>query len=431
MKNIKLEGIKRVHFVGVGGIGASSLAQILLSKGKTVSGSDLTESQITDELQKKGMEFSNVHAEQNLNKETDLLIYSHAIPQSNIELQKARDLKIPTLTYPEALSILSKSYFTIAISGTHGKSTTTAMTALILEKAGLDPTVVIGTKVREFGDKNYRVGEGKYLVIEACEYKSSFLDLTPQILAITNIEAEHLDYFKTDENYYNNFQQLINSLEEECTLISNPHDEKSKEIMSNANAKPINAPNSIGFKISIPGSFNEENASIALAISRKLGIDEEVAKAALESYEGSWRRMERKTVDNIESQFIDDYAHHPTEIRATLKAIRESNPDAKILCIFQPHQYSRTHNLIDDFAESFEDADQVYIPNIYEVRDSEEDKNKVSSRKLVNEINKHSNNAQHTNNLVKTAERIKENADEFDIIITMGAGDITSIYNLL
>lgn len=388
-----------VHFIGIGGIGVSALAHIYAQQGKAVSGSDMKGSEITEG-------FENVaigHNSKNITNQ-DLVIYSPAIPDDNVELQRARGLGIETISYPKALGRLTEEYFTIAIAGTHGKSTTTAMLAVIMEQAGLDPTVVIGTKIPQFNGQNYRVGKSKYLIVEACEYKESFLALRPKILLITNIEADHLDYFKTEEAYRANFEKFI----------------------KNSDAKVFQNPQPLDFKLSpgVLGEFNLRNATLAATAALSINIKPEVIQKAIATFKGTWRRMEEKP-KLWNTRMIDDYAHHPTEIRVTLEAIRDQNPNAKILCVFQPHQYSRTKAFLSEFANSFTDADQIIIPNIYEVRDTEEDKKSVTAQDLVNKIGTKAKNG---DGIGKTAEYIRGNFKNFDIIVTMGAGDIGTIY---
>jgi UDP-N-acetylmuramate--alanine ligase len=428
---MKLADIKKIHFIGIGGIGASALAQILHVKKKIISGSDQTKSKITDSLEKSGIAVNIGHNENQIPKGSELIVYSHAIPQNNPELTKAKKLNIPAISYPQALSLLTQDFFTIAITGTHGKSTTTAMTALTLIDAGLDPTVIVGTKLKEFNNQNYRVGKSKYLVIEACEYKSSFLELEPEIVAITNIEAEHLDHFKTFENYKDTFKTFTNKLPKSSKIILNGEDKLSHEVSAESKAEVITWNAIINFPLKVPGNFNKENASFAQAIAKELKVTEEEIKNSLQNFNGTWRRCEYKTVENLSPQFIDDYGHHPTEVKLTLEAIREKNPEDRILCVFQPHQYSRTFRLLKEFGKSFNAADQTIIPNIYQVRDSEEDIQSVSVKDLVSEIEKNGSKAKDGEGLKNTAKIIREIQDRYDIVITMGAGNITSIYNLL
>lgn len=418
---------KNIHFIGIGGIGNSSLAQILHEKGFNISGSDLSPSDITKSLKLKGITINYEHKAANINKRHNKIIYSPAIPENNPELLEAKKLKIPCLTYPQALGEFSKDYYTIAISGTHGKSTTTAMAAKIFIDAGLDPTVVIGTKMRELKNKNYRKGDSKYLIIEACEYKKSFLNFTPNILVITNIEADHLDYYKTLANYRKAFEEMVSKVTKNGKIII-PEDGKIKKLIKSAKADIVTA--KLKIKPGIPGDFNISNASLATEVALSQNIPLTGIEKSLKNYKGSWRRLQYKRKKLGKTLFIDDYAHHPTEIKMTLTAIREDHPHAKLLCIFQPHQYSRTKTLLKEFGKAFIDADKVIIPNIYKVRDSEEDMKKVSTDVLVNEINKYDNKAQNGDGLKETANYIKTHHKNFDLIVTMGAGDISKIYKM-
>ena len=394
-----------IHFIGIGGIGVSALAKIYENRGAQVSGSDMHQSSITETF----THASIGHKSENVTADHDLVIYSPAIPADNVELLRAKELGIPTKSYPEALGDLSREYFTIAIAGTHGKSTTTAMLALILEQAGLDPTVVVGTKIPQFDGHNYRVGESKYLNIEACEYRESFHSLHPKILLITNIEPDHLDFFKTAENYHSNFQKFIANLPPDSQTFQHP-------ITLDFDATP-----------GVPGDFNLENAQLAARAALALDISPESIQKALKSFTGTWRRMEEKPkLGN--TRMIDDYAHHPTEIQKTLAAIRHENPEANILTVFQPHQYSRTKHFLEEFANSFTDSDAVIIPDIYAVRDSQEDLNAVSPADLVAKIG---DKAMDGHGLEETAKYLRSNHQNYDIIITMGAGNIYKIYSLI
>jgi UDP-N-acetylmuramate--alanine ligase len=432
---MNIKEAKNIHFIGIGGIGTSSIAQILHHKGKKISGSDTTPSALTKSLKLSGIKMKIGHNEKAITPKTDLVIYSPAIPQSNVELKQAKKLKIPTISYSQALGELTKDYFTIAVAGTHGKSTTTAMIALIAEKAGLDPSVVIGTKIRQFKNRNFRTGKSKYLIIEACEYKKTFLHIYPDILVLTNIEADHLDYYKDLADYKKAFKDLVKKVPKEGKIIIDEKDKHLKDVTKNAKCRITTWKelkiNELKLTPRVPGKFNIENATNAAATCKILGIDDKTIEKTITAFTGTWRRLEIKRKKGYKCTFIDDYAHHPTEIQLTLTAIREQNPEAKILCVYQPHQYSRTHMLLKEFGRSFYDADKVIIPNIYKVRDSEEDIAKVSTDDLVAEINKYHRRAKNGHGLEKTADYIKKNHSKFDIIITMGAGDINDIYKML
>ncbi len=413
---------KKIHFIGIGGIGISALAQILKSKGHIISGSDMNKSEITEKLSKSNIKIWQGHHAEYITDQK-VIIYSPAIPDNNPELIKAHEMGLHCMSYPEALGELTKKYTTIAIAGTHGKSTTTAMVSLILSEAEIDPTVVVGTKIREFNNQNFRIGKSKYLIIEACEYKESFMHLEIDILAITNVEAEHLDYYKNESGYKQAFKDLVNNLSPQSTVIINSNDKNSIDISSETKAKLIKWTNTKDLKPGVPGKFNMENATAAAYIAEQLNINTEIIEKSISKFTGTWRRMEylKKIGD---TQFIDDYAHHPTEIRATLKAIRKKYETAKILCIFQPHQYSRTYNLLNEFAESFSDVDEVLIPNIYKVRDTQEDIAKVSAKDLAKKIGK---KAWDGRGLGESKQWLQDNYQKFDIIITMGAGNVSEI----
>jgi len=284
---------------------------------------------------------------------------------------------------------------------------------------------VVGTKIKEFKNKNFLTGKSDLLIIEACEYKKSFLNFSPDLLIITNLEADHLDYYKNFKDYKDAFKKLVKKSKQ---IIINSDDKDLKEVSKGAKILFWNSKNKSNFKLQLPGGFNQENANNAAVAAKVLDIDDETIRKSLKSFKGTWRRMDYKRKKLGKVKFIDDYAHHPTEIKLTLNAIRENNPDSKILCIFQPHQYSRTALLLKDFANSFIEVDEVIIPNIYKVRDTDEDLKKVSVDKLVDEIKKHKKKARNGKSLKNTAEYIKEHHKKYDIIITMGAGDISTIY---
>ncbi len=427
---MKLTDLKKIFFCGIGGIGVSAIARILNEKGIIVKGSDISESDLTNTLENEGISVFYKHDENNLDEDTELFIYTTAIKEDNPEFSKAKKHKIKTLTYAEALAKLSEEHKLIAITGTHGKTTTTAFTSLILEKNNEDPTIIVGTLLKELANKNYKSGKSNYLVIEACEYKEAFLNYNPYILIITNIEKDHLDYYKTEENYINAFKKLANKMEKNSYIIYDPEDENTLKALKET--KAIKTPfNKYTLNLKISGLHNEKNASMALTASEILRIDKEKAIKVVENYNGAWRRMEEKQT-KLNIDFFDDFAHHPTEIKATLKALREKNTNKKILAIFQPHTYNRTKELLYEFAKSFKDADLVIIPDIFEARDSKKDIESVNTDILVNEINKISNNAINGKGLEHTAKFIKENEKDFDIAITMGgSGNVDDLYLFL
>lgn len=398
----------KIHFIGIGGIGVSALAQYYLAKDHQVSGSDLVSSEIIDSLKKKGVKIHlGQHQAENLPKDADLVIYSPAVKSDNPELRQAKKIKYQS--YPEALGELTKQYFTIAVSGTHGKSTTSAMIGLLLTKAGLDPTVIVGTKVKEFGNSNFRAGKSKYLIIEADEHFGSFLHYWPKIIVLTNIEKDHLDYYKNLKNLKKAFKEYISHLPKDGLLITGkPTDQKDAQKLKDI--------------LKIPGKHNIENAFLALLTGRALKIPDRISFGALSQFRGTWRRFEVISKNPI---VISDYAHHPTEIKATLRAVREKWPRKEIWCIFQPHQYQRTFYLFKDFVDVFKKSpiDKVVLIDIYDVagREEKEIKKRVSSEKIVKAVN---NSKVTYLPREKVVDYIKKNLPTSGIVIIMGAGDI-------
>ena len=431
----------KVHFIGIGGIGVSALAQYYLEKGHQVSGSDLNSSEITEFLRVKGARiYIGPQLARTVLANIDLVIYSPAVQKNNPELMAAKKLGIKCQSYPEALGELTKKYFTIAVSGTHGKSTTTAMIALILIRAGLDPTVIVGTKLKEFKNSNCRVGKSNYLVIEADEHFASFLNYWPKIIVLTNIEADHLDYYKNLQNLLKTFKEYISHSSKDGVLIFNKNDKNILEITKNYIGDTYgfsgkqNEAKKIKNILKIPGEHNVYNALAALTLARVLKIPDKVTYKTLSEYKGAWRRFEIKNVKLYENTscsitVVSDYGHHPTQIRATLKAAREKWPKRKIWLVFQPHQHQRTFYLFKDFVMVFKKAllkhwvNKCIITDIYGVagREKKEIRKKVNSEKLVKAINK--KDAIYLPKQ-KILNYLKKNSGGGEVVIIMGAGDI-------
>lgn len=435
----------KIHFIGIGGIGLSALAQYYLEKGHSLSGSDLASSEMTDLLKEKGAKLLlGRHKAENLSKNADLVIYSPAVTFDNPELKEAKKLGIKTQSYPEALGDLTKKCFTIAVSGTHGKSTTTAMISLVLIKAGLDPTVIIGTKLKEFGNTNFRAGESDYLIIEADEWQASFLNYWPKIIVLTNIEKEHLDYYKDLNHILRTYREYISHLPEDGILVANKDDKNIAKIIDN-NFLPVGKKllyfnrgqkeaNEIRKILKLPGEHNLYNALATLTVARILKIPDKVSLKTLSEYRGSWRRFEiiKGKVDGRKITIISDYGHHPTEIKSTLEAVRQKFPKQKVWCVYQPHQYQRTFYLFKEFVKVFSSVpvDNLIITDIYDVAGREERgvSVKISSKRLVESINK-------PGITYLTKEKIspflRENLKDGDVLIIMGAGDIYKLVNQL
>ena len=436
MKEIDLSKIKKTHFVGIGGIGVSAIARMMLAEGKIVSGSDTSDSGIINELRKLGAKIFLGHSADNVADDVDLLAYTPALTADNPELKKAVELGIPTLSYPEMLGLISKDKYTIAISGAHGKTTTTAMIAKILIDAGLDPTVIVGSLLKDSNPpalgaaarqgSNFVAGKSKYFVVEACEYKKSFLNLNPKIIVITNIDNDHLDYYGNLENIKKAFGEFASKLPEEGYLVCDPNDENLKEIIKNTNGKIIDYTKvKNNFNLKIQGEHNIKNAQAAMAAAEILGVDSEKAGNSLESFEGTWRRFEFKGETKNGILVYDDYGHHPTEIKATLKGARELYPKNKIIAVFQPHLYRRTKVLLNDFGKSFDDADEIILADIYAAREPKGES--INSKMLAEEITKNGGKARYMESFDKIIGFLIENAKRGDVIITMGAGDIYKI----
>lgn len=414
----------KVYFIGVGGIGVSALAQYYLDKGHEVYGFDLVLSEITDDLKKKGVVFTD-----KIPPQTDLIIHTPAVKSNGSLLKKALRNGVKVKSYPEALGEITKEYFTIAVSGTHGKSTTSSMIGLILEKARLDPTVIIGTKLKEFKNTNFRAGKSKYLVIEADEWNRSFLNYWPQIIVLTNIEEEHMDTYKDLKDILKTYQEYLSHLSSDGVLIFNKDDKNIAKLKKNLETKEFSKQENLD--LSIPGEHNIYNASAALEVARHLGIPDDVSFEALSEYKGSWRRFEEKKVklNSKTINLVSDYGHHPTEVAATLKAIREKYKDKRITCVFQPHQYQRTFYLLKDFIEVFKEnqLDEIIITDIYDVagRENQRTKRKINSKKLVKKISE--------DNVIYLPREslksyLKDSLKEKEVLLIMGAGDI---YKLL
>jgi len=413
----------KIHFIGIGGIGVSSLAQYYLLKGNEISGSDVYDSEIINKLREMGAKITiGPNKEENI-VDYDLVIYSPAIKESNPELSIAKERGIKTLSYPQALGDLTREYFTIAVSGTHGKSTTTSMISLILIEAGLDPTVIVGTKLKEFGNSNFRMGNSKYLVIEACEHEASFLNYNSDIGIILNIEEDHLDYYKNIENIKKAFNDFALLIKEKGTLIKNKNlDIKVDRETIDFSFEEVNIVK--GF-VNVPGEHNLMNALVGVKVARLLNISDEISLKALSKFKGTWRRFDEHILKN-DNILIDDYAHHPTEILTTLKGIREKYPHKKIYCVFQPHQYQRTFLLLDGFINTFKESidkklvDKLFIIDIYDVlgREDPETKSKISSEKIAKMVP----GLEYAEN-----DKLFDQLNDYEVVVFMGAG---SIYNL-
>ncbi len=454
---INLPDYKRVHCIGIGGIGLSAIAEILISRGYEVSGSDMRESEITEKLINDGADIFLGHRGKNV-EGADLVIYSAAVGHDNPELARAEELGIPAITRAQALGALMNEYEnSIAISGTHGKTTTTSMVSLILKHAQKEPTILVGGNLSEINGNVY-VGNNNYFVTEACEYMDSFLSLKPKIEIILNIDSDHLDYFKDVEHIASSFDKFAKLVPEDGVVIAydaNPFVKSIVDDIPNAVTFGLNESceyyaSDIDFdnegmpcfkvnhngkelcliRLTVPGEHNILNALAAFACCHILGVEVKNIVETLEQFAGTERRFDvlGRTYNNI--KVVDDYAHHPTEIKATLSAVKNMKHN-DLWCLFQPHTYTRTMALMDDFAESFAEADKVVLAEIYAAR--EKNIHKISSKALMNKIKEvdPTKDVYFFKDFDEIANFVYNNAEEGDLVITMGAGDIYKVGEMI
>jgi UDP-N-acetylmuramate--alanine ligase len=447
-----------VHFIGIGGIGMSGLARYFLAHKWGVSGSDAAKSVMTQELIKEGVKVKIGHKKGNIPVWTGLVVYNRAIPTGSgkIELaaaeKAARSKNGPVvLPYSKALGRITEDYSTIAITGSHGKSTTTALAGLALMRAGLDPTILVGTKLADLDGKNIRIGHGPYLVLEADDFHAAFLDYTPAIAIVTNIDREHMDFYKTSARVKSAFLKFLARTRRGGTLILNRDDvplyslraaiahlakKRELKVVWFSLHGDVAIARKIKKIIPIAGEHNISNALAVAKLAAILKIPEKKFLSAIGSYRGAWRRMELKgRLKNTKIAVYDDYAHHPTEIRATLAAFREKFPHSPLFCIFQPHQAKRLNILFEDFAGAFDVADIVFILPLYKVLGRDE-KFTHDSAALVKVMQKRSpgkliSYLEHPQNIRGAVETVlydlkpRKGLTQSPVIIMMGAGDIS------
>jgi len=449
----------KTHFIGIGGIGVSALARYYKSIGAEVSGSDLVTSEIIDELKTEGVVvFIGPHSDEHIKKDTDLVVFSAAINEENIEFKKAQELGIKTLKYSDALGEIAEDYYLICIAGTHGKSTTTSMLSLVLIEAGMDPTVIVGTKLKEFGNTNFHAGSSKpqkgyskpLMLIEADEWSASFLSYKPDIIAITNIEEDHLDYYNDLDHIIKTFNLFIGQMKDGGILVLSKEDSGSQTLLKELSGDDLKIhfcdegegipEKEIKKALKVPGKHNLKNALVANSVAKALSVSDENILSGLSSYEGVWRRFdERKSkINGKEITIINDYAHHPTEIMATLEAAREKYPDKTIWTVFQPHQQQRTKFFIDKFAKAFDLTDNLILTNIYEVAGREKEEITITSQDLTNKIKERwqdeglsGKGLEEVSDFNEISGIIKKETKDGDVVLLMGAGDIWNINKYL
>lgn len=452
MYQINFHSPIHLHFIGIGGISMSGLAEILLKEGFTISGSDAKASKLTKRLEEAGASIYYPQAAENIKSGIDAVVYTAAIHEDNPEFMAAKSANLPMLSRAELLGQIMRNYQTsIAVAGTHGKTTTTSMLSMILLEAKKDPTISVGGILREIGG-NIRVGQSDTFLTEACEYTNSFLSFHPSIGIILNIEADHLDFFKDLADIRSSFHRFAALLPEDGLLVLNSEIEQpediSKDILArvitygfkgnedysasdiiyNENACPSFAVKEKGevlatLTLSVPGMHNVSNALAAIATARSLGISFEHIQRGLNKFHGTDRRFEYKG-EFQGVHVIDDYAHHPTEIEATLQAA-SNYPHRELWCVFQPHTYTRTKAFLTEFAAVLSKADHIILADIYAARET--DTLGISSQTLQAEIQKLGKECEYFSSFEEIEKFLSNNCQKEDVIITMGAGDVLKI----
>ena len=438
-----------IHFIGIGGTGMSGIAKVLLELGYKVSGSDLNNSEITKRLEHNGALVFQGHREENINENIDLVVISSAIPDDNPEIIKAKALNIPIIQRAEMLARLMKNQKAICVAGAHGKTTTTSMISLVLEKNNFDPTVVVGGELNDFGG-NAKLGRGEYLVAEADESDGSFLKLLPWSTVITNIENDHLDHYGSLENIISSFQEFVALGSKDGYSILCIDDPKIKKLVDRVPGKLITygLDNEAEYRadnlkftgnktsadiyheqdflgtlnLNVPGRHNVVNALAAIAMGIELGLTFDEVNNALGAFNGVQRRFQLLgKVNGID--VVDDYAHHPTEIKATLNAAQKGY-QGRVIAVFQPHRFTRTYYLAEEFAQSFNDADKVVLAEIYSA--GEKPIEGVSSQLILDSMPK-GIDVRYIKDREDIINYLEKTVEPGDIVLTLGAGNVWSI----
>jgi UDP-N-acetylmuramate--alanine ligase len=468
MNRPKIAGA-RYHFIGAGGVGMSGLARFLLEKKAMVSGSDQTAGAATSRLNRLGADIHVGHCAENLGPATDAVVISAAIRESNPELQVARQRGCRVYKYAQFLGELMNSFDGIAVSGTHGKSTTSGWLVYCLKQAGIDVNFVVGAEILQLGGSSGS-GDSELFVVEACEYDRSFQNLRPRVACILNIERDHLDCYKDENDIVESFYQFARGTKPDGLIVANGEDPNVAKVLrriadsdggsANHQSSIINYQSIVTFglgpgcdfyagniqetagyyrfdvfqngrrlgstRISLPGLHNVHNATAVIAMAVSIGVEPERVLEVLDGFRGMDRRL------MLKGQFggitvIDDYAHHPTKIKASLKAVRERYQPRRLWCVFQAHQYSRTQSLLEEFGASFADADKVLVPEIFSARDTEASRNAVNARILTDKIRGRGTDAQYMGTFEAVCDCLEQNVRAGDVVVTMGAGDVWKV----
>lgn len=425
MSKVDLNGISRIHFIGIGGIGMSGLARFFKHEKKMVSGSDRALTSITKALDIEGVQIFGEQVGVNISEDIELIVYTEAMTEKHPEMVAARALGVPMVNYFEALGMVANPYYLIAVAGTHGKTTTTAMLTDIFEAVEKDPTTIVGS-LRAKTQSNYRAGKSKYAIVEACEYKRDFLFLKPDVLVITNLEFEHTDYYKDLADVQSAFRELIMQVNEEGVVVTDTKNPNIAPILVDCPVRVVDYVEflDLNLKLKQPGLHNRMNAAAAVAAARQEKIPVEEATEAVKDFTGTWRRFEYKGEVNG-ALVYDDYGHHPTEIKATIAGALELYPNRNIVVAFEPHTYSRTASLFDEFARAFAGADRVILLPIYAARN--EDPHGVTSRELAVKALDYNPNVTFIKNYDEVIMNLHSTLTENDVLLILGAGTITKM----
>ncbi|MCL2364571.1 MAG: UDP-N-acetylmuramate--L-alanine ligase [Defluviitaleaceae bacterium] len=452
-RTLDLGNAKNVHFIGIGGISMSGLAEITLRHGYRVSGSDNSDTAVAH-LRQAGIEVMIPNAADNIKDDHDLVVYTAAIKPDNPEYMRAQALGIPMMERPLLLKAITRAYErTLCVAGSHGKTTTSALLASVVLEAGLDPTVHIGG--RSIGDINNRIGDSSYFVLEACEYRNSFLHWHPFVGTILNVDADHNDFYNGMDGLIDSFVRFARTIHPDGALVIHSEAQGLDKVIAGLDCRVIEygmdkiqrrsggmffSPANIFYdtggrasfdvmkdaekltRVDMPlvGAHNILNALACFGVAEVLGIPAEATKRGLEKSQGMKRRYEAKGNFN-DVPIIDDYAHHPTEVRACLAAARKSH-SGRIICVFQPHLYSRTRDLLEDFANSFTDADKILLLPIYAAREAHDPN--ISSRMLGERMSELSKDVECFENFNTIEHWLRKNLTDGDLLITMGAGNV-------
>lgn len=442
--------IKKIHFVGIGGIGMSGIAEILLDQGFTVSGSDRSLSDITARLQELGATIYEGHAPSNISDDVDALVFSSAIQPENPELVEAQKRKIPLIRRAEMLAEVMRLKYGVGIAGTHGKTTTTSMISLVLMEGGLDPTVIVGGKLSGLGGTNARLGHGEFIVVEADEFDRSFLSITPTIAVLTTLETDHLDCYRDLEDIKSAFIQfagrvpfygfIVLCVDEPALLDIMPQLIRKKIITYGLNPQAdiqavdihhkenttsftlVRSGDDLGqILLQVPGKHNVQNALAAMTVGLELGVSFKKVKAGIERFSGVIRRWEKKGEAGGITVY-DDYAHHPTECKATLAGVK-AGWRRRVVCVFQPHLYSRTRDFYEEFGKSFLLSDVLVVTDVYPAR--EEPIQGVTGKLIVDAAKRFGHKDVHyVPDKTRVTDLLQSITRKGDIVVTMGAGDI-------